>query len=93
MLIPVNGQITIKKTELKNPGGIILPDTVEFDFAIAEVIATSEDFIQGGVVRKMFVNVGDKVVYNPRYEVKFDVEGEKQLLIAATAVVAIIREE
>ena len=93
MIIPVNGGVLVKKVELKTKGSILLPDGVgKNEPKIAEVIATSEDYVQNGVVRKTFVTVGDKVIYNPLYAIPFEVDGAEQTLVYITNIIATIKE-
>lgn len=93
MLKPLNGGLFVKRLVAKKRGSIIIPSIGQNETVVGEVISVSEDFVQSGVVRKMFVKAGDKVVYNTASELKLQVGEDKQILIYITNVIAVITGE
>jgi co-chaperonin GroES (HSP10) len=91
-VIPVNGGILVEPFKMKR-GAIIIPDgATRKEPTTGKVIAISDEYVYDGVVRKVFVNVGDIIVYAPREALTFEVDGKEMTLVYINRVIAIIED-
>jgi len=86
---PLSDRIVITKIkeEVKNYGGIILPDSVSEKPQMAEVIAvgTDEDLLD-------LIKIGNKVLYNKYGGTDIEFDNEKYIIISINDILAIITE-
>ncbi|MDA3813216.1 MAG: co-chaperone GroES [Candidatus Cloacimonetes bacterium] len=86
-LKPLDDRVVIEvaKSEEKNVGGIIIPDTAKEKPQIGKIIAvgTDEDL-------QKLVKIGDKILYAKYGGTEVDVEDKKLLIISQSDILAII---
>jgi len=86
-LKPLDDRVVIEvaKSEEKNVGGIIIPDTAKEKPQIGKIIAVGTD----KDLQKL-VKIGDKILYAKYGGTEVDVEDKKLLIISQSDILAII---
>lgn len=94
-LKPLQDRIIAKRLEGKDKtmGGIIIPEAAKEPPLDAEVVAVGDGVVmEGGEIRPLQVNVGDKILFGKYAGTEINVEGEKLLMLRESDVLGIIEE-
>ena len=85
--------LELQKEQTTNIGGIFLPDMSKEKSQIAIVVAVGEGGIIDGKDTKMYVNVGDKVLFSKFAGTEFKYKDRDLLIIKQTDILAVINKE
>ena len=92
MIKPLNDRVLIKmiEAEVETKSGIILTSASQEKPQIAEVIAVGPGGVINGNEVKMYVNVGEKVVFNKFSATEVKLDGVEYLIIRQGDILAVI---
>lgn len=85
-----NVVLKLAEAEVVTKSGIILASTVKEKPQIAEVIAVGPGGVINGNEVKMYVNVGEKVVFNKFSATEVKLDGVEYLIIRQGDILAVI---
>ena len=91
---PLQDRVIVRrmKEEEKSKGGIIIPDTAKEKPAEGEVIAVGSGKIKAnGMVRKLDVRVGDRVLFGTYSGTEVKIDGEDRLIINEEDILGVLR--
>ena len=91
-LKPLADRVVIKnvETEEVTKGGIILPGSAKEKPQMAEVIAVGPGGVVDGKEVKMYVSVGDKVIYSKYAGNEVKLDGTEYIIVRQSDVLAIV---
>ena len=92
---PLQDRIIIKrvKEDEKSKGGIIIPDTAREKPVEGEIVAVGNGkVLEDGTVRKLGVEVGDRVLFGKYNGTEVKIDGEERLIIREDDVLAVIEK-
>ena len=91
-LKPLADRVVIKnvETEEVTKGGIILPGSAKEKPQMAEVIAVGPGGLIDGKEVKMYVSVGDKVIYSKYAGNEVKLDGTEYIIVRQSDVLAIV---
>jgi chaperonin GroES len=90
---PLHDRVIVKRMEEErtSPGGIVIPDAAAEKPIKGEVLAVGNGkVLDNGDVRKLDVNVGDKILFGKYAGTEVKVEGEELLVMKEDDIMAII---
>jgi chaperonin GroES len=90
---PLQDRVIVRrvKEEEKSKGGIIIPDSAKEKPTEGEVMAVGNGKVQeDGTVRKLDVNVGDRVLFGKYNGTEVKVDGEDRLIIREEDILGIL---
>jgi chaperonin GroES len=90
---PLHDRVIVKRMEEErtSPGGIVIPDAAAEKPIKGEIIAVGNGkVLENGDVRKLDVNVGDKILFGKYAGTEVKVEGEELLVMKEDDIMAII---
>lgn len=91
---PLHDRVIVKriKEETTSPGGIVLPDSATEKPVIGEVLAVGNGKqLDSGEVRTLEVKVGDKVLFEDKFNVnEVKIDGEKLVVMKEEDIIGII---
>jgi chaperonin GroES len=91
---PLHDRVIVRrvKEEEKSKGGIIIPDTAKEKPTEGEVIAVGNGKVQeDGTLRKLDVNVGDRVLFGKYNGNEVKVDGEDRLIIREEDILGVLQ--
>ncbi len=91
---PLQDRVIVRrvKEEEKSKGGIFIPDTAKEKSAEGEVIAVGSGKVKAnGMVRKLDVKVGDRVLFGTYSGTEVKIGGEDRLIILEDDILGILR--
>ena len=93
-LKPLADRVVLKSVEIeeKSAGGIILAASAQEKPQIAEVVAVGPGGLVDGKEVKMYVKVGDKVIYSKYSGTEVQLDDETYIVVKQNDIVAIIEE-
>lgn len=91
-LKPLADRVVIKnvETEEVTKGGIILPGSAKEKPQTAEVIAVGPGGVVDGKEVKMYVSVGDKVIYSKYAGNEVKLDGQEYIIVRQNDILAIV---
>ncbi len=92
---PLQDRLIIKrvKEEEKTKGGIIIPDSAKEKPIEGEVVAVGNGkILEDGTVRKLDVNVGDRVLFGKYAGTEVKVDGEDRVILREDDVLGILEK-
>jgi chaperonin GroES len=92
---PLHDRVIVKrvKEEEKSKGGIIIPDTAKEKPIEGEVLAIgSGKVLEDGSVRKLDVQVGDRVLFGKYSGTEVKVDGEDRLILREDDILGVIQK-
>ena len=90
---PLYDRVLVKRVsaEQKTAGGLIIPDTAKEKPQEAEVVAVGAGrAVEGGGVRPMSVNVGDKILFGKYTGDEIKLDGEEMLILREEDILAVL---
>lgn len=93
-LRPLRDHIIVRrvKNNDKSKGGIVIPDTAKEKPTEGEVIAVGNGKVQAnGAVRRLDVEVGDRVLFGAYGGTEVKIDGEDRLIIREDDVLGVLR--
>ena len=89
---PLIDRVVIKNTETEEvtKSGIVLPGTAKEKPVVAEVLAVGPGGLVDGKEVKMYVNVGDKVIYSKYAGTEVKVDGEELIIVRQSDILAVV---
>jgi chaperonin GroES len=92
---PLQDRVILKrvKEEEKTKGGIIIPDTAKEKPIEGEVVAVGNGkVLDDGVVRKLDVKVGDRVLFGKYSGTEVKLDGEERLIVREEDILAVLEK-
>ena len=92
---PLADRIVVKRTkeEEKTKGGIIIPDSAKEKPIEGEVVAVgSGKVLDDGTVRKLDVQVGDRVLFGKYSGTEVKIDGEERLIVREDDILGVITQ-
>ena len=90
---PLHDRVIVKRQEEErtSPGGIVIPDSATEKPIRGEVTAVGKGkILEGGDIRPLDVQVGDKVLFGKYSGTEVKVEGEELLVMREEDIMAVI---
>ena len=90
---PLHDRVIVKRMEEErtSPGGIVIPDAAAEKPIKGEIIAVGNGkILENGDVRKLDLNVGDKVLFGKYAGTEVKVEGDELLVMKEDDIMAVI---
>lgn len=90
---PLHDRVVVRRTEsdLKSPGGIVIPDSAAEKPMQGEVLAVGDGkVLDNGERRKLDVKVGDKILYGKYAGSEVKLGGEELLLMREDDILGIL---
>ncbi len=89
---PLGDRVVIKMTETeeKTKSGIVLTGSAKEEPEVAEVIAVGSGVLSDGKTVKMEVKIGDRVLIANYAGRKVKVDGEEQIIVSQSDILAIV---
>ncbi|MSQ01946.1 MAG: co-chaperone GroES [Myxococcales bacterium] len=90
---PLYDRVLVKRVtaEQKTAGGLIIPDSAKEKPQEALVMAVGNGrVLEGGAVRAMSVNVGDKILFGKYTGDELKLEGEEMLILREEDILAVL---
>ena len=90
---PLYDRVLVKRgsAEQKTAGGLIIPDSAKEKPQEAEVVAVGNGrVLEGGGVRAMSVNVGDRILFGKYTGDEIKLEGEELLILREEDILAVL---
>ena len=90
---PLHDRVVVRRTEsdLKSPGGIVIPDSAAEKPMQGEVLAVGDGkVLDNGERRKLDVKVGDKILYGKYAGSEVKLDGEELLLMREDDILGIL---
>lgn len=93
-LKPLFDRVILKnlKQEASTKSGIFIPETVGDEPVLGKVVAVGNGETFEGNVCDMYVNVGDKVLYNKYGAVKFKQDDEEYVILRQSDIFGVFEE-
>lgn len=91
---PLHDRVVVRRTEsdLKSPGGIVIPDSAAEKPMQGEVLAVGDGkVLDNGERRKLDVKVGDKILYGKYAGSEVKLNGEELLLMREDDILGILK--
>lgn len=91
---PLHDRVVVRRTEsdLKSPGGIVIPDSAAEKPMQGEVLAVGDGkVLDNGERRKLDVKVGDKILYGKYAGSEVKLGGEELLLMREDDILGILK--
>ena len=92
---PLQDRIILKRVqeEEKSKGGIIIPDSAKEKPIEGEIIAVgSGKVLEDGTVRKLDVQVGDRVLFGKYSGTEVKIDGEERLIVREDDILGVITQ-
>ena len=90
---PLHDRVIVKRMEEErtSPGGIVIPDAAAEKPIKGEIIAVGNGkILENGDVRKLDLNVGDKVLFGKYAGTEVKVDGDELLVMKEDDIMAVI---
>ncbi len=90
---PLYDRVLVKRVtaEQKTAGGLIIPDSAKEKPQEALVMAVGNGrVLEGGAIRAMSVNVGDKILFGKYTGDELKLEGEEMLILREEDILAVL---
>ena len=89
----VGKNVFVKEIEQENiVGGFVIPDSVNVDFTIGEVVSVDTGYYENGMYITNQFTIGNKIAFPKVAGTKVTLNGEKLIRVMANDIVAIERE-
>ncbi len=91
-LIPLVDRVVIKnvETEETTKSGIVLPGTAKEKPQVAQIIAVGPGGVVDGKEVKMYVEVGQKVIYSKYAGTEVKLDGQEYIIVRQNDILAIV---
>ena len=92
---PLQDRVILKrvKEEEKTKGGIIIPDSAKEKPVEGKVLAVGTGrVLEDGSVRKLDINVGDRVLFGKYSGTEVKLEGEERLIVREDDILAVLEK-
>lgn len=89
----VGRNVFVKEIEQENVvGGFVIPDSVNVDFTIGEVVSIDSGYYENGMYIGNSIHAGDVVAFPKVSGTKVTLNGEKLIRVIVNDIVAVERE-
>lgn len=89
---PLADRVVIKSLESEEitKGGIVLPGTAQEKPQMAEVLAVGPGGVVDGKEIKMYVKVGDKIIYSKYAGTEIKMDGKEYIIVRQNDILAVV---